>query len=501
MATCKYVFVQAVEMIMYAKFINKLRLIGKLTPLLTTLIIILLTIAPQYTQAQKLYATDVAKAHQQIINLNYNKQASAAAPWISGYALFVDALTTTRKIDTDSIIQQLSEFIKQQKKFSSNNYTKLFISDLYLMKSYLHLISNSNLYASTSYFWAYQAINSVTDWQRDRFRLFQLAIDAQLQNIAPLLAENRTTEERLSLFRQILNDINTNSEVPPTFKDEVRLLSLILLPLVGDNGELAYTLCCEYGTEWIESSVTKSYISANCMQRALQHDRALATMLTASKKGENTHFNQVNLFIGCSLLNQLSDSCVIFLNKFISLQTNKANVEYAKLKLAWYYFINNNSDAAQQLVAEIVKQKPITANDKQAVYECRHSNTWNIDLLKARLMFDASKYEASQLLLNKISNQLFQLSPLQVNEYWYRLGRVCHLNGQYAKAKEAYAKAIDNNLATQLYYPCYAAYYLGCIYKLENNIAEANKYFNICIKTESPIYKSSITQKAKMALQ
>ena len=83
----------------------------------------------------------------------------------------------------------------------------------------------------------------------------------------------------------------------------------------------------------------------------------------------------------------------------------------------------------------------------------------------------------------------------------YRMGRVCHKTGDYENAKRFYEAAIDRNLEKTLYYPCYAAYYIGLIYKSEGDKMKANEYFKICRKTDSPIYGESIHQKAKREME
>ena len=81
------------------------------------------------------------------------------------------------------------------------------------------------------------------------------------------------------------------------------------------------------------------------------------------------------------------------------------------------------------------------------------------------------------------------------------MGRVCHKTGDYENAKRFYEAAIDRNLEKTLYYPCYAAYYIGLIYKSEGDKMKANEYFKICRKTDSPIYGESIHQKAKREME
>ncbi|MBR4621098.1 MAG: tetratricopeptide repeat protein [Salinivirgaceae bacterium] len=420
--------------------------------------------------------------------------------WLSAYTLFVEQLSRLGKPQPDAF----AELLKTARHHQSNSadYQQC-LSDIYLMKCYACFVNGSYLSSYATYTQARQAVANLppNDWRRQRFELIELIYDGQVQNVAPLFADNLTENVRTKRYCQIVESLTNNPEVPESFKNELKVASLLLYPLVSDNSLLGLGLLRSFGREWPVSSPIAAYTAAKRLIADDSTALALKILSSACQHGFNKQFNSINLLIGNTMLNISNDSCEFFLNQFISNQNNPSDVLYAKFKLAWFWFLKGDTTKYESLCQKVMQSAAITSSDAQAKYECAMYRYWDTLLLRARLAFDAADYKRCKSILEAAGQHKSQFTPIQANEYAYRMGRVCHKTGDYENAKRFYEAAIDRNLEKTLYYPCYAAYYIGLIYKSEGDKMKANEYFKICRKTDSPIYGESIHQKAKREME
>ncbi|MBO7496774.1 MAG: hypothetical protein J6T98_09470 [Salinivirgaceae bacterium] len=419
--------------------------------------------------------------------------------WLSSYALFVEQLAKLDKPDPDAF----AELLKAVRHYHTNSpdYQQC-LSDIYLMRCYACFVNGSYMASYTAYTQARQAIGSLQpdDWRRLRFGLIELIYDSQLQNVAPLFADNLTDGERTEKYCSTVEQLTQNADVPEQFRNELKVASLLLFPLVSSNCNAGLRLLYGFGREWPASGPLEAFTAA---ERLIAADSTLSAMKILEKALQMGYgkFNRLNLLVGCSMLNVGNDSCESYLNRFIDTQTTPSDVLYAKFKLAWHCFLKGETAKYESLCQKVIQSAAVTQSDAQAKYECAMYHYWDMQLLRARLAFDAADYRLCKSILDSAAQRKSQFTPIQANEYAYRMGRVCHKTGDLDNAKRFYEAAIDHNLEKTLYYPCYAAYYIGMIYKAEGNKAKANEYFKACRKTSSPIYGESIHQKARHEME
>ncbi len=449
-----------------------------------------------------------AECHEAIINLEFGKADNIIAQmpdsyrktWLSAYALFVKQLSALDKPQPDAF----AEFLKSIKHYDNGSPDYLqCLSDIYLMKCYAHFVNDSYLAAYAAYIKARQALGSLAseDWMRQRFRLIELIMDNQMQNVAPLFADNLTSAERTEQYCAVVEKLTLQTKMPEQFKREIEIASMLLFPLASDDNSAALRLMQKFGYEWRTSSPLAAYTAAERLIAADSTAQALRTLSSAYESCFGGRFNLLNLKIGNAMLNAGNDSCEFYLHQFIENQHNPSNVLYAKFKLAWHLFLKGDNAGSEALCLKVMQSVAVTPLDAQAKYECAMYHYWDTLLLRARLAFDAADYQLCKSVLEAASQQKTRFSPIQTNEYNYRMGRVCHKTGDFENAKRFYEAAIDRNLEKTLYYPCYSAYYIGLIYKREGNRAKADEYFKLCRKISSPIYGESIHQKASRAME
>jgi tetratricopeptide (TPR) repeat protein len=137
--------------------------------------------------------------------------------------------------------------------------------------------------------------------------------------------------------------------------------------------------------------------------------------------------------------------------------------------------------------------------DKQAVNEA-NTLTPNINLLKARLLFDGGYLAKSLDLLSASKADDFN-NIKDKTEYFYRLGRVNDRLEKDDLALSNYQNAINTGKYLKYYYAANAAVQMGKIYERKKNNAKAKSSFNIAISMKDHEQENSIENEAKQGLK
>lgn len=140
--------------------------------------------------------------------------------------------------------------------------------------------------------------------------------------------------------------------------------------------------------------------------------------------------------------------------------------------------------------------------DKHALRFATDIKLQNIQLTKARVLFDGGFFERSEHVLESIKPTDLPTNLLK-QEYCYRKGRVYSSVGKTNQAIEAYKKAVSyHNVATNAYYAPNACLQLGYLYLDRYDYVNAKIYFKKSINDYSGHeYESSIESKARLALK
>lgn len=189
----------------------------------------------------------------------------------------------------------------------------------------------------------------------------------------------------------------------------------------------------------------------------------------------------------------------IYLEKFVNTFEGKNFFKTAYQKLSWYYLIFYNKEKFEKNSA-FIKEKGIAQFDAdiQAISEINHYNFNNIDLLKARLLFDGGYYEKSEAILkNNLNNK--NLLNVQ-DEIFYRLARIAQKNKKNNDAIEYYNQIIAKYNNQTNYFCAVAFMNLGALYEEDAKYKLAEENYLHCLKSKNKQYKNSIEHKAKAGL-
>ena len=169
-------------------------------------------------------------------------------------------------------------------------------------------------------------------------------------------------------------------------------------------------------------------------------------------------------------------------------------------KIAWVYLLKGDSvnyfhfiNKADNLGASAVDA------DKQAQKEAQSGRAPNINLLRARLLFDGGYYKKAADEMNKISEANFKTTEEQT-EYFYRTARIYDEWDKKDSAIILYNKAIEKGKDLPRYFAANSAFESGKIYEARGDKEKATQFYNLCLSFENHEYKNGLDQKAKAGL-
>jgi tetratricopeptide (TPR) repeat protein len=205
---------------------------------------------------------------------------------------------------------------------------------------------------------------------------------------------------------------------------------------------------------------------------------------------------------GIARLNDLDTAAIRSFSLFLE---NFRGINYVKSswqKVAWAYLIaGDTADYRRNIAKAATEGSNEVDEDKQAYSEAVSGLAPSIPLLKARLLFDGGYYgRALDELLDTRLNEYIR-SRKDLTEYYYRLGRIYHEQGQTGKAIANYRNAIVTGKSLPQYYAAGAALQLGTIYESAGHPGQADSCYRLCLSMPFKEYRNSLGQKARAGLE
>jgi len=140
-----------------------------------------------------------------------------------------------------------------------------------------------------------------------------------------------------------------------------------------------------------------------------------------------------------------------------------------------------------------------TEADRQAQNEAEGSIP-DVDLLKARLLFDGGYYERAIKILESKKPEDYRDFKEQL-ELIYRKARIYDELGQDQLAIPLYQKTITMGAEYPYYFAANSALCLGLLYEEKGEKEKAKYNFNQCIQMDDHEYRTSLNGKAKAGLE
>ncbi len=244
-----------------------------------------------------------------------------------------------------------------------------------------------------------------------------------------------------------------------------------------------------------------SYLVINILIKTGQNEKVLNEFDLIADRTDYLPFYYLDYLHGECLLNKLEPIAarkkyVLFLENF----SGKNYLKDALRKKAWTHLLDGDTlDYFYTLKQILLLGNDDVDSDKQAEFDAVNQIIPNIELLKARLLFDGGYYSKADSVLDKID--LTVLTTDQKLERYYRKARIADESGDIEKAKITYLQTVENGKDSQRYFAGNAALKLAGIYESEGDFEQAEYFYRSCLKMDFIEYETSIHSKAKAGLK
>lgn len=289
-----------------------------------------------------------------------------------------------------------------------------------------------------------------------------------------------------------------NSSYEPFYEEAVFYYAYVLSNVV--HSPIAYEKVMKFTSRFSSNSLLKTYLRAYVSARNEHNDQAIVILASRPNGVAYQVFPYLDYLMGMCLMNKLDYSAADYFERF--LQTNKGvnYIKDANLYLAWLALLKGDSGTCRVYLAR-VKTSGYTYHerDKQAVNEAS-SPLYNIELLKARLLFDGGYYDKAIYVLIPAPSAIVKSEKDRV-EYYYRVGRIQSEQGKTDSALANFDRSINLGRNLPYYFSSKAALQAGKIWEVRKNKTKAILYFNMAIGMKNHEYEASIESEAKQAIR
>jgi len=297
-------------------------------------------------------------------------------------------------------------------------------------------------------------------------------------------------------YTQVASDPQLSFLVPET----VFLLTFVTLNLSADIPE-ALNLAQKLKTSALASITNDSpllvYSFANIYSRSGENDKVIQLLTDCPRTADRYPFYYLDYMLGVAKLNSLDKGACYTLLNFLGHFKGKNYIRAAYMHLAWYYLIQNDQQHYSTYIERIkLRGNDQVDNDREALAFANKNSKPDIQLLKARLLFDGGYYARAKQELDgyKASDKKSGI------EYTYRLGRIYHNWGKTDEAVSYYTETIKNGEEMPYYFAANSSLQLGIMYEKQYDYKQARKYYLKVLDMNFDEYHFSISNKAQAGL-
>jgi len=230
------------------------------------------------------------------------------------------------------------------------------------------------------------------------------------------------------------------------------------------------------------------------------NDKAIAILENYLNENEEIELSFLYYQLGSALLYKLDEEANLYLTAYLEKSKYDIFKRSVCLKLAWYYKLFQENERFDNCLQNFYRyQLSYNETDQQATLEMDNIATYDVNMLKSRLLFDGGYYTDALHMLHKVDKSNLLEVPQKI-EYLYRYARVYHKLNDIDKAVKYYENTIAFGHAIPLYYAAFSAMQLGLIYEEKNDIKNAVFYYKYCLTINKNQYKNTIEYQVNAGL-
>ncbi len=244
-----------------------------------------------------------------------------------------------------------------------------------------------------------------------------------------------------------------------------------------------------------------SYLQINILMKTGRNNEALYQFKKINRMTGYYPFYYLDYLQGECLLRKIKTrQAAVYYTDFLDRFTGKNYIKDAWRKKAWIALLNDDVAKYRYYLDKVAETgNDDIGQDRDAEREAESGKTPNIDLIKARLLFDGGYYRQADSVLSAMP-----VNGLPVEEQvekTYRQARIADESGGKEAAKHLYNKTIEEGKHLTRYFAGNSALKLAMIYEEEGNISKAKYYYNLCLDMDFDEYEAGIHGQAKAGVK
>jgi len=456
----------------------------------------------------------IEKAHEQV-NISKRINPSGNIPvWVENYIDFVYLLNSEDDKQYQNIKRLKKERLDHLEKGEQNSpFYGYCLGHFHFQWAIIHL-------KFKDYYTAFKEANSayrLLDKNHSLYPQFPPSLSAlgvlhvfvgsmpdQYNWVKDLLGYRGTITQGLAELENALGKALQNPDLFWLEKETVFYLSFIYINLdKGMERSLSFRnkYLIQKNMDLIGLDPVQAFAFAKVSMFLGRNDEVIQILQNRKIYSDQMEFFYLDYLLANAYQNKLSDSCLVYYNKYLGYPTVKNFKKSSAQRKAWQYLLKGDTVQYLTIMKLIpqIGQNEVDA-DKQALLASTRGEIPNILLLKARLLFDGGYYGKALNLLISNRDKLESLSIEQQTEYHYRLGRIYDGMDNKVNARLEYSKALELGRDLPQYYAANASLMIAMIYEEQNKYALAEHYYKMVLDMPFEEYRNSITQKAKIGL-
>ena len=239
---------------------------------------------------------------------------------------------------------------------------------------------------------------------------------------------------------------------------------------------------------------------ANVGMRTGHNDEAIKLLEQMPTGAQYQPFPYRYFLLGIAKLYRLDTDANQALQQFLNNYKGQFGIKEAYQKLAWFQLLKNDQQGYWNYIYQAKIQGITRADtDKAADREANKGEMPDVQLLKARLLFDGGYLQRAYDLIKNNETQFAKYEKTQL-EYLYRMGRICHKLNKSQEAINYYSQTIDKGAQKPWYFACNAALQLGLLYEDNKEWANARAAYQRAVKIDTEEYAASLHARAKAGI-
>jgi tetratricopeptide (TPR) repeat protein len=325
------------------------------------------------------------------------------------------------------------------------------------------------------------------------------SIPDSYQWAADIIGMKGSVKQGVGELKDVLDKTGKGTEFWYLHQEALFYLSFIELNLDNDELEKKKLLDHFSATHYTEPLLV--YAAAGMALHSGKNDLVLQFLGDLPRDPDQVRFPfcYLDYLHGVALMNKLDTNAEFYFKKYIGRFRGMNFIRSAFRNMAWCELLKGNENGYERYMAEVnLLGGTRVDEDKQATKEAEGKEAPEVNLLKARLLFDGGYY--TQALAAALKMDPGTSSVRELIEFEYRLGRIHHKLNDTEDAIHYYELAVKRGQDYSWYYAANSALQLGLIYEAKGDKAKAKEWFKKCLAMKHDEYRDSIDLKAKAGL-